>query len=343
MTNKTKCVQCGKPFVPSKPDRKYCSRACYYASQRKTIERVCPQCGKTFRVPTSYPDQKFCSRECYASSMRTPVTREQLDHWYNELGETSEQIGQRLGIKGRSVRDLMEKMEIPRRDKVDAAITYARRPFSGDPVEEAYLRGFSIGDLNVRMDLETSRTIQVRSSTTRPAQVDLICGLFEPYGHVNTRVGTHGETQVECHLDMSFGFLLDREDRVPGWVLADDACFWAYLAGYMDAEGYVALRRTRYGQAAIVEIGSCDVGILRGLWHGLNARRVCCPQIRLKTLAGTAIGNGYHTNQDFYRLIISRKASLDRLFRGIDPYLKHADRCRRVEKAWANVLERGIP
>jgi hypothetical protein len=193
------------------------------------------------------------------------------------------------------------------------------------------------------MDLPTSRTIHVRSGTTKTAQQELIVRLFQPYGHVHTRLGTHGETQIECHLDMSFEFLMDKRDRVPKWVMEADACFWAYLAGYMDAEAHIGLRRTKYGRAAVVEIGSCDVGILRGLWRGLNARGVQCPQIRLKTLAGTPIGQGYRTNRDFYRLFISRKASLDKLFRSVDSYLKHADRRKRMEKAWANVLERGIP
>jgi hypothetical protein len=233
-------------------------------------------------------------------------------------------------------------MNIPRRDKVDAAIAYPRQPFSGDKVEEAYLCGFSIGDLNVRMDLETSRTIQVRSSTTRPAQVELIRGLFEPYGHVNTRVGTRGEAQIECHLDLSFGFLLDREDRVPKWVMTDKACFWAYLAGYIDAEGYIGLARAKRGFQARVELGSCDIGILRALWSGLNERGVRCPEVRLKTRAGTITRQGYRRNSDFYRFYILRKASLDRLFRGIEPYLKHADKRVEMAEAWANVRERGL-
>ncbi len=109
-----------------------------------------------------------------------------------------------------------------RRNKVEAAIIHPRHSFSGNQAEKAYLIGFRLGDLNVRMDLPTSKTIHVRCGTTIPAQVDLIRGLFEPYGHVNTRKGTIGETQVECHLDMSFDFLLPKEDRVPDWVTPDD-------------------------------------------------------------------------------------------------------------------------
>lgn len=274
--------------------------------------------------------------------MRTPVTREELDHWYNELGETTGQIGQRLGIDGRTVRDLMEKFGLPRRGKAEAAFDYPRHPFSGDAVEEAYLRGFRAGDLNVRMDLPTSQTITARCGTTRTAQVELICQLFEPYSYVHTRLGTHGETQVECHLDLSFSFLLEKEDRVPDWVTRDDDCFWAFLAGYMDAEGYIGILRQPRCDMARVEIASCDEGILRGLWTGLNERGVRCPQLYLKRQAGTVDRRGRRCNHDFYCLGIYRKASLDRLFREIDLYLKHADKRAAMARAWANVRERGL-
>lgn len=337
------CPQCGQPFrvTPCHEGQQFCSRECREAHQQALRQQVCPGCGRTFQ--TAYKGQKFCSRPCYWDDMRTRVTREELDYWYNELGETTEQIGRRLGINGRTVRDLMEKFDLPRRSKAEAAIDYPRRPFSGDAVEKAYLLGFRIGDLNVRQDLPTSQTIHVRCGTSRPAQVDLIRGLFEPYGHVHTRRGTIGETQVECHLDLSFRFLLEKEDRVPGWVMEDDECFWAFLAGYMDAEGYIGLNRQRGREQARVEIASCDEGVLRGLWAGLNARDVRCPQIYLKTRAGTVDRRGQRYNYDFYRLCISRKASLDRLFRGIDPYLKHADKRTAMSEAWANVRERGLP
>jgi len=275
--------------------------------------------------------------------MRTPVTRQELDHWYNELGESTEQIGQRLGINGRTVRDLMEKFGLSRRGKAEAAFDYPRRSFSGDAVEEAYLRGFRAGDLNVRMDLPTSQTICVRCGTTRSAQVDLIRSLFEPYGHVHTRQGTKGETQVECHLDLSFSFLLEKEDRVPDWVMRDDDCFWAFLAGYMDAEGYIGLSRGRRHGQARVEIASCDEGILRGLWAGLNARDVHCPQLYLKKRAGTVDQQGHRSTRNFYCLGIYRKASLDTLFRGIDPCLKHADKRADMAKAWVNVRKQWLP
>jgi hypothetical protein len=188
---------------------------------------------------------------------------------------------------------------------------YPRRPFSGDHAEAAYLLGFRAGDLNVRMDLPTSQTIQVRSSTTRPAQVELIRQLFAPYGHVHTRLGKFGETQIECHLDMSFSFLLEKPESVPAWILAGDAYFWAFLAGYMDAEAYLGFTRDGSYVSGRVEIASCDVDILYGLWAALNARDAECRPPYLKRRAGTIDKRGRPMNRDYYCLCADRHVSAD--------------------------------
>jgi hypothetical protein len=274
--------------------------------------------------------------------MRTPVTRAELDHWYNTLGETTAQIGVRLGIHGRTVIDLMEGVGLSRRDKVDAAIRYPRQSFSGDQLEMAYLMGFRTGDLNVRKDLPTSRTIHVRSGTTVQAQADLIRSLFEPYGHVHTRIGTIGEIQIECHLDLSFDFLMEKDERLPDWVMADDDCFWAYAAGYSDAEAYIGLTKTRSGKVARFELGACDQGIIEDLWQGFSERLVICPAPKKKNPARRKDGDLALSNCDFYRFHVIRKTSLDRLFAGLYRYSKHANKRIAIEQAWQNVQRRGI-
>lgn len=347
------CEQCGKPMVAKRgPNRRFCCRACYGSSRsgrpgKKTRAVPCGYCGREIlatssRLSQSVSGRVYCDRECYAASMRTPVTREELDDWYNTLGEDTEQIGRKLGINGRTVRDLMEKYGLSRRSKAQAAIEHERSPFSGDEIEKAYLMGFRLGDLNVRMDMPTSQTIHIRCGTTVPAQVALIRGLFEPYGHINIRTGTQGETQVECSLDMSFEFLLPKEDRVPKWVALDDRCFWAFLSGYMDAEGYIGLVKTNKGRRAVVEIASCQFGILQGLWTGLGVRGVSCPDLYLKQRSGSTDSRGNRHNCDFYVLRICRKASLATLFLGIDPYMKHADKRTAMARVQDNLLERSL-
>ena len=144
MTDQTKfCEHCGKPLDGTKqPARRFCNPACSAAGRipraaKMTRIVLCAYCGKEIlatsgRLNQSVSGNVYCNRVCYASSMRTPVTREQLDYWYNELGEDTEQIGRRLEIDGRTVRDLMEKHGLHRRSKAEAVIQYELRPFSGD-------------------------------------------------------------------------------------------------------------------------------------------------------------------------------------------------------------------
>lgn len=302
--------------------------------KRKSVEtRYCEYCGKSFEVRPSWQSQKFCSRACYAESIRRiHVTKEELEHWYFDLGMTSIDIAERLGCNDRYVREIMSQHGIQLRDKADAAMDYPCRPFSGNPTEKAYMIGFRLGDLNVRKDMTTSKRISVRSGTTVPAQVVLIQSLFEPYGHINMRTGTLGETQIEYRLDMSFEFLLPKEDSIPNWVRTNESCFWAFTAGYTDAEGYFAAKWKGNEKYARIEIDSCDIGILRGLEKGFNQRGITC-SLSLKTKAGTIDKRGTNRNCDFYRLAIFRHSSLETFFNGVESYLRHADKVARMRVA----------
>lgn len=61
------CSNCGKMFTTRRKDQKFCSCQCAAESRRgKTYEdRVCPNCGRTFKVEP-YKKQKFCSIKCGA-------------------------------------------------------------------------------------------------------------------------------------------------------------------------------------------------------------------------------------------------------------------------------------
>lgn len=71
------CAHCGTTFKRHKPERKYCSRACYdavWASQlRDTVAgrfrgtQPCRHCGMEFRTKKPKPGQRFCSSKCFAA------------------------------------------------------------------------------------------------------------------------------------------------------------------------------------------------------------------------------------------------------------------------------------
>lgn len=64
--NPKPCVTCSKPFVPSSNRQKYCSAEC------RNGTGVCAGCGETFQKTGTVRDQRFCSTACYyATEART--------------------------------------------------------------------------------------------------------------------------------------------------------------------------------------------------------------------------------------------------------------------------------
>lgn len=64
------CLQCGKEFfAPLKQKAKYCSKSCYYARPKATIEFNCRVCGCVFlrtlrKIALAKHSSGFCSRKC---------------------------------------------------------------------------------------------------------------------------------------------------------------------------------------------------------------------------------------------------------------------------------------
>ena len=74
----TTCQYCGKHFDAKMSEiragRKYCSRECKDAAQRKRIMLVCQYCKKQFEAQQGekHKGRKFCSRECFIA-MHRPI------------------------------------------------------------------------------------------------------------------------------------------------------------------------------------------------------------------------------------------------------------------------------
>jgi|GEM_PF-1516033 len=65
------CECCGETFEPSRPGRRFCSRACYDRRQTKRLTALtCVHCGVKFTASRGRAAQ-FCSRACSGASVRT--------------------------------------------------------------------------------------------------------------------------------------------------------------------------------------------------------------------------------------------------------------------------------
>lgn len=157
--------------------------------------------------------------------------------------------------------------------------------------------------------------------------------LFEKYAHIQTS-RSKGVFSFSCILNNSFSFLEPKEDKIPEWILKDDEMFFSFLAGYTDAEGNIGV----YSKRARFRIGSYDKNVLLQIFQKLNSLDINTT-IRLETPAGYQTKN-YKNNGDFWRISINYKTSLLRLFKRLEPYLKHAKRKRDMKKAKENVQNR---
>jgi transposase-like protein len=226
-----------------------------------------------------------------------------------------------------------------------SGLRYERIDFSGDLAEKAYLVGFRIGDLNVELH---GRTVVVKCTSTRGEQVQLFRQLFERYGHVYTDEATLARRQrqsigMSVALNRTFDFLLPKQDAVPEWVLiGNDEVFFAFLAGYIDAEGYFHTYHQGPRQTALacLEVRSYDATLLTQLGDGLNDRGVICAPARLRVRAGYTNGYGVRSNRNLWGLGVHRVEALRRLFEQIDPYVRHAKRRRDMVRAWNVVLRK---
>jgi hypothetical protein len=255
---------------------------------------------------------------------------EEVRRLYVDEGLTLAVVAERLGCSLTTAwRHLMASGVTCR----EAAPRHLRTTFGGSLAEQAYLVGLRIGDLHVAM--EGSRTIVVKCTSTRAEQIDLFRLVFGPYGHVYTdEAGLSGRKRqsigMEVRLDMSFAFLLPKQDAVPDWILASDETFFAFFGGYVDAEGYFHkyYLRKQPKPLARLEIRSYDSTLLTQLGEGLNARGILCAPARLRVRAGYTNKYGVRSNRDLWGLGVHRRDSLRALIARLDAYIRHARRRR---------------
>lgn len=256
-------------------------------------------------------------------------------------------IAKLLGCSRGAIEKRMRLFGIKARIYSESNTRYPKKDFSGNLIEMAYLIGFRLGDLNV---FKKDHLLIVKCSSSVVAQVDLIKNLFSEYTFVYSKpsriLNGHLIIDIRCHLNNSFNFLLPKSDNIEDWILNNSELFFAFLAGYIDAEGHIYTRNPSKGKGTMpfsgIEIGTYDKNILFQIWEKLNQLDIECPKPLLNKLAGYANKNGLINRKDCWRISISKKKSLISVFEKLKPHLKHAKRYRNMVVAYENVLARSF-
>ncbi|MDV3276995.1 MAG: helix-turn-helix domain-containing protein [Nitrososphaerales archaeon] len=140
-----------------------------------------------------------------------------------------------------------------------------------DRKDRAYVAALAFGDFHVS---KHGRKVRIEASSTHPAQIDLVTGLFNEYGkqiRYPIRSGRVVAWRVTYNLDRAFSFLFQAKDLVKKG-LSSSRLFYSTLSGLTDSEGHVGL--TRRGDTAypVLTISNTNRQIMQLLHHRLRCR-----------------------------------------------------------------------
>ncbi len=257
------------------------------------------------------------------------TSKELIESLYNQ-GLSMASIGKKLGCCSAAVLRKIRKYNIKSRSCWESNIIHKRLNFSGSLIEKAHLIGFRIGDLHITKSLNF---IHVSSNTTKIDQLIMMKKLFAKYGPIwigktiykNRKVFTFATS-----LNKSFDFLTIKFKNIPKWIVEDEECFFAFFAGYTDAEGSIGI----YNKMTRFRVGSYDKKILSKIHNKLLALQIQ-NSFNLETPAGKNKQNG-----DFWRISLSEKMATFKCLSRLFPYLRHFNRVKMAKLALKNLLSR---
>ncbi|OGI11641.1 hypothetical protein A3K64_00800 [Candidatus Micrarchaeota archaeon RBG_16_36_9] len=259
---------------------------------------------------------------------RVVIPKENLRNLYLYKKLSMSQIAKSYNCCGATILHKMRKYNIKSRNLSEAQTKYVKKDFSGKSYEKAYLIGFRLGDLNVKLNKNNS-LVMVKTNTTKIEQVELIKKVLGLYGHFYVK-SNKDTFYVGCLLNKSFSFLIPKNDEIESWILDNDSNFFAFLAGYTDAEGSIGV----YDNRARFRLGTYDKNILLQIYNKLNNFDIKT-NLRIEGKKGTR-----NQNQDFWRISVNYKNSLLKLFELLTPYLKHSKRINDMNQAKENIMIR---
>lgn len=310
-------------------------------SQRQIAEIL--GCGRTAVQARmrEYGIQARSNAEAHIIAQGVDISEAELRRLYVDERLSQRRVAENFGCHQVTVLRRMQEHSIKPRSRAKSIIiakgyAHERRDFDGNLTEKAYLIGFVVGDCTATK-YENGLTIVIECSTTKQEQIELFEKLFKPYGHVHvSKPDGRGKVDLDAHLNSTFSFLLDLKDEIPAWILAGEETFFAFWAGYIDAEGSIGI----YRGYARLRLNSYDVNILHQAHAALLGAGIMLPKPKLAVPKGHVTRQGIRYNQDLWYLESGAKATLLKLFARIAPYLKHAKRVQDMHSAIANIRQR---
>lgn len=276
------------------------------------------------------------SEAIHFAKFKRRVPKALIRSLYYDANLTQDQIAKKLGKSRAHISLLMKEYKLKTRGPSQTLLKYPKQNFSGDLLEKAYLLGFRVGDLHVKL-MPSGNFIRVDCTSTKTEQLLLFKQLFDKYGSIwISKPRSDGNQVCMVLLNHSFDFLLPKRDGIPRWILKDERYFFAYLAGYTDAEGCIGV----FNGLATFILASYDKNILRQVYRRLHFLGIPCNPPRILVKMGHRKSDGFVYRKDHWRFNLVKKSSLFLLFQALEPYLRHKKRIRDLQKARENVIVR---
>ena len=243
------------------------------------------------------------------------LSKEILEKHYIEEKLSTASIAKKFGIKhDRTVRKWMEKYKIPRRSLSESQTIYPKTSFDDNPKLKAYLLGLRAGDFHAR---RIHKVIRVQSTTTHPAQIEMMEKVFGKFSHVGKHIFMNKAFNIKqcfiyCDLNESFSFIIEKPQEIQKLIMSDETLFLNFVAGYADCESsWKILRSHRNSVRFVFQISSQDKRILEQIRQKFNAMGYKT-NFYLDTKSGIS-DKGKRTNKDIFRLMIYRTQDVTKL------------------------------
>ena len=269
----------------------------------------------------------------------TPIgfTKAQLKEWYTRQKLSTWKIEKQFGYSRGTVHRKLNEFGLNTRNISASHVQFPRKDFGGNVLKKAYFVGFRVGDLNVVKRGLQSETITIKCASTKEGQIELFKKLFASYGHVLLGKPTkEGKINMEANLNPSFSFLLRKDPGSYKWVFQSKETFFAFLAGFFDAEGSFFISN---GQGVFC-VGNYDSALLKKIKKYLKKFGIETPKLSVYYQSQRRVYNGYLSKKDYYTLRCSRKVYLLKLINNIKPHLQHPDKLRALKGVKANIINR---
>lgn len=264
------------------------------------------------------------------------IPKSELIRFYYKQKKSTYEIGKIYQCSFGTVSNRMKDYGLKPMSRSLMQSKYKKRDFSGNLNDESYMIGFRLGDLSAYKTVSHSDVVIARCHTTTKDQINLMKSLFERYGKVTISNGNkRGSTYINCFLNKTFSFLLPKQDGVEKWITENSNYSNNFAAGYIDAEGNIGV----YDKRARFKIDSYDKNIIFWLYEWLLKNNIFCPLPIKIALKGQIYDKktGYKYNKDLWRIRVSIRESLKRLFIIIYPLLRHKKRRSDLRKCLRNL------